>query len=117
MDLVILASLLQAVQVAAQLRAQRASFDAKELPILEPFEEEIEFERLALSTPAAIELRLDEQPAIASIAHYDPKRLQQIVVAADAPMARRQIAAAALMRQSQDPALRRCRRRQLSAAG
>ncbi|MEM9726095.1 MAG: formylglycine-generating enzyme family protein, partial [Pseudomonadota bacterium] len=107
LDLLLLAAVLQAVQVASQLRAQREAFDAKELPVLEPFEEEIEFERASLSTPEGLALGLWEQPALDAIGHYDRKRLEQKVLddSGETALSHRKLAAATLMRQSQDRTL------------
>lgn len=63
LDLMFLAALLQAVQVATRLREQSVAFRSNRLPILEPFAERSELLRLARSL-APLDIRATEQPAL-----------------------------------------------------
>ncbi|MEO1610651.1 MAG: hypothetical protein AAFR90_15265, partial [Pseudomonadota bacterium] len=79
LDLLLLAAVLQAVQIASRLREQWTAFDANRLPILEPFTEA----RLLKSTVEAIEPCLEQHPAeqhaIAEFPAYEDKRLKELI--------------------------------------
>jgi formylglycine-generating enzyme required for sulfatase activity len=79
LDLLLLAAVLQAVQIAGRLRDQWNAFNADRLPILEPHTEK----RLFKSTCEAIEPCLEQHPtqqhAIASFPAYEDTRLQEVI--------------------------------------
>jgi hypothetical protein len=98
LDLLLLAAVLQAVQIAGRLRAQKTAFEAGQLPILEPFAEARELRRVALGMEEALDIPPAGQHALASFKAYEDKRLQGIVRGEDRdgdPAVRR--AAAALL--------------------
>lgn len=101
LDLLLLAAVLQAVQIAGRLRSQGTAFRASQLPILEPFAEARELRRAALGIEEAFELPPAEQNTIASFPAYDDERLRDIVRGDDASMepAVRRAAAALLAKQ------------------
>ena len=102
LDLLLLASVLQAVQIAGRLQSQRESFDAKQLPILEPFEERIEFEQAVRAMPGGLGILPMEHPALERVSHYDPHRLQQIATDPEADRAMARLACAILIRRAAD---------------
>lgn len=79
LDLLLLAAVLQAVQIASRLRDQWTAFGASRLPILEPHTEK----RLFKSTCEAIEPGLEQHPtqqhAIASFPAYEDTRLKEVI--------------------------------------
>lgn len=79
LDLLLLAAVLQAVQIASRLRDQWTAFNASRLPILEPHTEK----RLFKSTCEAIEPCLEQHPtqqhAIASFPAYEDSRLHEVI--------------------------------------
>lgn len=79
LDLLFLAAVLQAVQIATRLREQSRAFMANRLPILEPFAERLRFLRLAEGLIPELDLRTSEQPAIAAFPRYEADRLKELV--------------------------------------
>ena len=79
LDLLLLAAVLQAWQIAARLRDQTTAFWAKQLPILDPFAERATFRPVALGLfqyPHVIPI---EQPPVADFPLYERGRLTKIV--------------------------------------
>lgn len=70
------------------------------MPILEPFEEALRFDRAAAAMPPAAELMPSEQPALDELEHYEPERLQEVVEDAGGEIGHRRLAAAILVRRS-----------------
>lgn len=101
LDLLLLAAVVQAVQIAARLRTQETAFKASRLPILDPFAEARELRRAALGIEEALELWPAEQNSIASFPTYEDERLRDILRDDDASMepAVRRAAAALLAKQ------------------
>lgn len=79
LDLLLLAAVQQAVQIASRLRDQWTAFNASRLPILEPYTEK----RLFKSTLAGIEPCLEQHPtqqhAIATFRSYEDTRLKEVI--------------------------------------
>lgn len=85
LDLLLLAAILQAVQIAARTRDQNTAFDAGNLPILDPFGERPRFRALWSQVFDPRYTRADEQIAVSRFADkhkYDPERLCEISVGA-----------------------------------
>lgn len=79
LDLLFLAALLQAVQIASRLRDQRAAFENNRLPILEPFTEKVELARVFEQVNEDLGLRPSAQPAILDFPGYDAARLKELI--------------------------------------
>jgi len=81
LDLLFLAALLQAVQIATRLQEQRSAFENNRLPILEPFSERLELARVSeqLENFQCLELRASAQQAILDFPRYDAARLQELI--------------------------------------
>ncbi len=79
LDLLLLASVLQAVQIAGRLRAQADAFEAAQLPILDQFAETARFARLIEEIRPELALTAEEHPAVQDFPPYETKRLRQIV--------------------------------------
>ncbi|MEO1610652.1 MAG: hypothetical protein AAFR90_15270, partial [Pseudomonadota bacterium] len=79
LDLLLLAAVLQAVQIASRQREQWSAFYAGRLPILEPFTEA----RLLKSTVEAIDPCLEQHPAeqhaITEFPAYEDARLKELI--------------------------------------
>lgn len=101
LDLLFLAAVLQAVQIATRLRDQEAAFNANRLPILEPFSERSKLLELADRLDHDIDLRLSQQPAVLRFPPYQPERLMEIVGVAGQEMEPSLRIAAAALLQSQ----------------
>ena len=98
LDLLLLAAVLQAVQIASRLSDQEQAFQAGRLPILDPFSEQRKLRWVAVGIDDALDLRPADQPAIANFPEYDEERLRELVSGAtevDDPLAR--LAAVALL--------------------
>jgi hypothetical protein len=92
LDLLLLAAVVKAVQVAGRLRDQEFAFRHSRLPILEPFAEARELRRAGLGIEDALALPPSEQHAIASFPAYDAGRLRELVLGDSAdgdPLARK----------------------------
>ncbi|WP_321490210.1 SUMF1/EgtB/PvdO family nonheme iron enzyme [uncultured Hyphomonas sp.] len=79
LDLLFLAAVLQAVQIATRLREQRSAFDNNRLPILEPFTERIELARASEQINDDLDLRPSAQPVILDFPRYDATRLKELI--------------------------------------
>lgn len=79
LDLLFLAAVLQAVQIATRLREQRSAFDNNRLPILEPFTERVELARVYEQIDEDLDLRPSAQPAILDFPRYDATRLKELI--------------------------------------
>jgi|GEM_PF-1412970 len=79
LDLLFLAAVLQAVQIATRLREQRSAFDNNRLPILEPFTERVELARAFDEIDEDLDLRPSSQPAILDFPRYDSARLKELI--------------------------------------
>jgi hypothetical protein len=79
LDLLLLAAVVQAVQIAGRLRDQNAAFRASRLPILEPFAETRELRRAGHGIDEALGLRPAEQHSITAFPAYDEGRLRELV--------------------------------------
>ena len=101
LDLLLLAAVLQAVQIATRLSEQNRAFHASRLPMLEPFAEARELRKAARGLFAQLGLHTSEQPAIKSFPIYDEGRLKEIAASADGTVETplRQIAAGLLQSQ------------------
>ncbi|MEO0810687.1 MAG: SUMF1/EgtB/PvdO family nonheme iron enzyme, partial [Pseudomonadota bacterium] len=114
LDLLLLAAILQAVQIAARLREQDKAFWAGKLPIVDPFAERAYFSRVEKSRVTHPHVPAAKQPAAIGFPEYQERRLCQIVEgealsassAVEAPVLRdsvaRQGAMTILARQSPD---------------
>lgn len=79
LDLLFLAAVLQAVQIAGRLREQDAAFHANRLPILEPFSERVELRRVAEGLQDELDFRPDEQPVVVDFPNYEARRLKELI--------------------------------------
>lgn len=87
LDLLLIAAVVQAVQLAARLAEQNAAFAAGKIDILEPFGERRRFRALAdqiAQTPAA---QIAAHPALVSFPTYSAHRLGQVIRGGDGPPA------------------------------
>ncbi|MEJ2118536.1 MAG: hypothetical protein P8Y36_11850, partial [Alphaproteobacteria bacterium] len=78
LDLLLLAAVLQAWQIAARLRDQTAAFNAGQLPILDPFAEQATFRPVALALFQHPHVIPVEQPSVAEFPYYERRRLAEI---------------------------------------
>lgn len=83
LDLLLLAAVLQAVQISARLAEQNVAFLAGRLPILDPFAERSHFRPIGLGFSPYPHVNLVDQPAVAEFPSYEPKRLAEIVAGAN----------------------------------
>ncbi len=86
LDLLLIASVLLAIQIASRLRDRTAAFEAKDLDILDPFAEWRAFNRLDqdlkdLEGDPLVGLTLN--PALLTFDHYRPERLIEIALSED----------------------------------
>ncbi|MTD94372.1 SUMF1/EgtB/PvdO family nonheme iron enzyme [Hyphomicrobium sp. xq] len=79
LDLLFLATLLQALQIMWRLVTERRAFESNQLPILEPLAENREMERIALALNNSFGLPVVDLPAVRTAYRYDADRLMEIV--------------------------------------
>lgn len=79
LDLLFLATVLQAVQIATRLREQKSAFANNRLPILEPFAEQLELTRAFEQLNDDLDVRLNSQPVILDFPRYDATRLRELI--------------------------------------
>lgn len=79
LDLLLLAAVLQAVQIATRLREQESAFRNSRLPILEPFTERVELARVFEQINEDLDFRPSAQPAILEMPPYDATRLRELI--------------------------------------
>jgi hypothetical protein len=79
LDLLLLAAVLQAMQIAGRLKDQSIAFKASRLPILEPFAEAKELRRAALRIEPVLEIQPTQQYAVSSFPAYEETRLKEII--------------------------------------
>jgi formylglycine-generating enzyme required for sulfatase activity len=79
LDLLLIAAVLQAVQIAARVRNQRSAFKAGDLPILDPFAELPRFLAIAEAIREHPHVKTIARPAIAEFPKYDEERLTEII--------------------------------------
>ncbi len=78
LDLLLLAAVVQAVQIAARLREQSVAFWAGKLPILDPFAERAVFGAAAARLVVHPHVEAAAQPPVAHFPEYQGRRLRQI---------------------------------------
>lgn len=79
LDLLFLAAVLQAVQIATRLREQRSAFYNNRLPILEPFTERVELARAFVQIDDDLDLRPSAQATMLDFPSYDGTRLKELI--------------------------------------
>ncbi len=79
LDLLFLAAVLQAVQIATRLREQEFAFLSNRLPILEPFSERRKLLDLASMMNGDLDIRPSEQSAVLDFPNYELERLMELV--------------------------------------
>lgn len=79
LDLLMIAAVVQAVQLASRLAEQNAAFAAGDIDILEPFVERLRLHALGVSIDRAGDGKVIEQQPVAAFPPYSLERLQQIV--------------------------------------
>jgi formylglycine-generating enzyme required for sulfatase activity len=79
LDLIMIAAVVQAVQLASRLAEQSQAFAAGKINILEPFGERTRFHALGVAIERAGEAKVIDQPRVAAFPAYSPERLVQIV--------------------------------------
>ncbi len=79
LDLLMIAAVVQAVQLAARLAEQKAAFAAGKIDILEPFVERTCLHALGVAIDRAGAGKVVEQKRVASFPSYSPDRLEQII--------------------------------------
>jgi len=79
LDLLLLAAVLQAVQIASRLRDQWTAFRASRLPILEPHTEARQLRMAYKSIEPSLEQHPAQQHSIASFPAYEGRRLKEVV--------------------------------------
>jgi formylglycine-generating enzyme required for sulfatase activity len=79
LDLLLIAAVVQAVQIAGRLNAQYSAFRVGKLPILDPFAERREFRKLAGQLSKHPHVPLIRQPAIEDFPEYQSSRLVTVV--------------------------------------
>ena len=90
LDLLLIAAVVQAIQVASRMRDQSAAFWAGRLPILDPFAERRAFRVLFSSFEPHPHIRLTDQPDLATFPRYERDRLVQISFGAGPEIAEKQ---------------------------
>ncbi len=83
LDLLLLATVVQAVGLVSRLREQNTAFANNQLPILEPFSEARELERAYQGIKEELNIPLAQQHAIAIFPNYDAKRLRELISGVD----------------------------------
>ena len=83
LDLLLLAAVLQAVQIASRLRDQMTAFWTNNLPILDPFAELSVFRSVAQALFKHPHVKPTEQPPVADFPDYSEKRLREIAAGAE----------------------------------
>lgn len=79
LDLLFLAAVVQAIDIAGRLREQKAAFRSNRLPILEPFTEAPVFAHAGHTIDETLDILPTEQPAIAAFPAYDSAPLQSLI--------------------------------------
>lgn len=79
LDLIMLAAVLQAVQIASRLRDQWTAFGASRLPILEPHTEKRLLNAACQSIEPSLEQHPTQQHAIATFPAYEDTRLKEVI--------------------------------------
>ncbi len=83
LDVLLIAAVVQAIQLAARLAEQNAAFEEGTVDILEPFGERRRFRAIAAAAQSAALERVLEHPAIREFPKYSPLRLEQIIRGGD----------------------------------
>jgi formylglycine-generating enzyme required for sulfatase activity len=79
LDLLLLATVVQAITMVSRLREQNIAFANNQLPILEPFSEARELERANEGIRDELDIPPAEQHAVAAFPNYDAKRLRELI--------------------------------------
>lgn len=79
LDLLFLAAVLQAVQIATRLREQRSAFENNRLPILEPFSERVELARVFEQIDDDLNTRPSAHAVTLDFPRYDSTRLRELI--------------------------------------
>lgn len=79
LDLLMIAAVVQAVQLASRLAEQNTAFAEGDIDILEPFVERLRLHALGVSIDKAGDGKVIEHKPVADFPSYSPDRLQQIV--------------------------------------
>lgn len=79
LDLLLLAAVLQAMQIANRLREQRNAFRSHRLPILEPFSESLALSQLSQSFSGFSLFRPSRHPDVLKFPPYDVDRLRELI--------------------------------------
>jgi len=99
LDLLLLAAVIQAVQIAGRIKDKNAAFNANRLPILEPFTETQELKRVETRIVEEFGLRTIDQPSINTFPNYDFERLRELVSDTEIDLSIRKMAVALIARQ------------------
>lgn len=83
LDLLLLATVLQAVGIASRLREQESAFRNNQLPILEPFAESRELARARQDMALELDLAPATQHSIVTFPNYEAKRLKELIAGED----------------------------------